>query len=445
MKILFISNELLGGSLCQQLLREGNDIKLYIGLDSWKGCLHNIVPQTDDWQSELSWVGKDGLIIFDDVGFGELQDELRAKGYRVVGGSAGGDRLELDREFFQSTLNSHGIKTLPSYNFDCLEEAIQFVKDNPDRWVIKQNGHICDLTYIGQSSDGKDVISILQNYLDSGLESVHLQQFVDGVEVGVGRYFNGENWIGPIEFNVEHKHLCNDDIGPLTGEMGTLMRYSPEEALPIFNTVMAPLKNHLKEIGFKGDFDINCIATEENIWPLEATARFGWPATATQCGIHQSPWVEFLSAVADGTDYDLQVKEGWGISVVIGTPPFPYQPETVSLNEETSEKSKVVVGFRSELCVEEMERLYFDQVARSDNEALLQLTGKHGISMQVIGFGKDIVAARDNVYSLVEKLIVPKAIYRTDIGLRFLESGFQKLIDWGGVSYSHKKVSDEPR
>jgi cystathionine beta-lyase family protein involved in aluminum resistance len=36
----------------------------------------------------------------------------------------------------------------------------------------------------------------------------------------VARFFNGNDWVGPIEINVEHKSFLNDNIGPLTAEMG---------------------------------------------------------------------------------------------------------------------------------------------------------------------------------------------------------------------------------
>ena len=46
------------------------------------------------WRAELPWLGKDGLIIFDQNGWGKDQAELRKSGYSVVGSSEGGDKLE---------------------------------------------------------------------------------------------------------------------------------------------------------------------------------------------------------------------------------------------------------------------------------------------------------------------------------------------------------------
>ena len=40
--------------------------------------------------------------------------------------------------------------------------------------------------------------------------------------MAVGAFFNGNDFIYPINVNFEHKKLFPGDIGPFTGEMGTL-------------------------------------------------------------------------------------------------------------------------------------------------------------------------------------------------------------------------------
>ena len=57
------------------------------------------------------------------------------------------------------------------------------------------------------------------------MDSIVIQKKVEGVEIAVARFFNGSDWVGPIEINVEHKDLFNGNLGPKTGEMGTLLWY----------------------------------------------------------------------------------------------------------------------------------------------------------------------------------------------------------------------------
>ena len=256
MRVLFISGELIAGDLPYRLLEEGCDVKLFIEHPDQQDCQSGFVTKIDDWRSELNWVGKSGLIVFDDVGFGEIQDQLRRDGFRVFGGSAGGDQLELDREFAQRKFADFGLEVLPTLRFEQPADAARHIKVvAPCRWVVKQNNHDSALCYVGQFEDGSDAVDILESYQIAGIRDISLQMAADGVELSVARFFNGLDWVGPIELNIEHKALCDGDIGPKTGEMGNLAWYGGEKDQPLFNKVLAPLKPYLVESGFRGDID----------------------------------------------------------------------------------------------------------------------------------------------------------------------------------------------
>jgi len=100
-RVLFISGELIAADLAYTLKKEGCEVRLFIDNKSDKDSFDGMVEKTTNWEDDLGWVGKDGLIIFDDVGYGNIQDKLRSEGYLVIGGSSDGDKLELDREYAQ--------------------------------------------------------------------------------------------------------------------------------------------------------------------------------------------------------------------------------------------------------------------------------------------------------------------------------------------------------
>lgn len=90
------------------------------------------------------------VIVFDDTGFGEIADKLRAQGRFVVSGSVYTDRLEEDREFGQQEMKRLGLLVLTQWDFVNFDDCINFIKQNPARYIWKPSGNI--------SSDMKGIL-----------------------------------------------------------------------------------------------------------------------------------------------------------------------------------------------------------------------------------------------------------------------------------------------
>jgi phosphoribosylamine-glycine ligase len=223
MKFLFVTFESLSADLAWQLKKEGHDVKMYCHNQGEKDVGLGFFDKVDEWESLKDWAD---VIIFDDIGFGTKAEQLRNEGKFVVGGSPYTDKLELDREFGQSELNSVGVDVLPSWNFTSFDEAIEFVKKNPDRYVLKPSGKAQsekELLFVGQEEDGKDILQILEHYKinwSKKIKEFQMQKFAEGVEIAVGTFFNGKDFVMPICVNFEHKRLFPQELGPSTGEMG---------------------------------------------------------------------------------------------------------------------------------------------------------------------------------------------------------------------------------
>lgn len=428
MKVLFISGELISGDLAYKLKKEGCDVKLFIDDENMRDCLDGLVEKIDNWKDQLNWVGKEGLIVFDDVGYGEDQDTLRKEGYTVLGAGARGDILELDRVHAQEILKSVGVidEKFETKNFN-IDDAIRFVASNGGKWVIKQADHNTAINYIGSLEDGSDSLNVLKNYREvfGGECKVSLQSRVYGVEIALGRFFNGREWIGPCVINFEHKHLCDGDVGPLGGETGTLMWFDGNEQNKLFQKTLAKLKDHLSEINYRGYIDINCIVNEDDIYPLELTSRFGSSTIETQQEIQISPWKDFLFAVAKGDGFNAEFKKGYCINVAITVPPFPYR---------TTDKSIINRGaniFFSNLGFKDFEHIHFEGVSVKDD--VYFTAGNLGYVMYITNCNSDIERARGEVYKIIDKIMIPKMFYRSDIGTRFLKKDKELLEKWGWI------------
>ncbi|MDP2907403.1 MAG: phosphoribosylamine--glycine ligase, partial [Nanoarchaeota archaeon] len=324
---LFISISNLIGDIAWQIVKEGHNVKYFVEEEDEKDVADGFVPKVDDWQKEVAWAD---CIIFDDVlGQGTKAKKLREQGKLVIGGTPYTDKLEDDRAFGQEELKKYGVSILPYKDFTSFDEAINFVKENPGRYVVKPSGeaqNIKGLLFVGEEEDGKDVIQVMDSYRKAWAKKIpefQLQKRVVGVEVAVGAFFNGKEFIYPINVNFEHKKLFPGELGPPTGEMGTSMFWSGPNK--IFNQTLKKMEAKLAEEGYVGYIDINCIVNNYGIYPLEFTSRFGYPTISIQQESMLIPIGEFFYELAKGEKAKLRVKSGFQMGVRVVVPPFPFK------------------------------------------------------------------------------------------------------------------------
>ena len=421
-KFLFVSLDGLIADIAWQVVKEGHEVQLSTESPSEKEIGNGFVPKTDDWEREVEWAD---VIVFDDVlGQGAKAQKLRDAGKPVVGGTPYTDRLEDDRAFGQQELKSAGVSIIPQENFTSFDDAIAFVQTNPNRYVIKPSGeaqNLKQLLFVGEDEHGADVIQVLEDYKRawaSRIKEFQLQRRIVGVEVAIGAYFNGKEFVLPINVNFEHKKLFPGDIGPSTGEMGTAMFWSEPNRL--FTATLKKMETRLKEEGYVGYIDVNCIVNSNGIYPLEFTARFGYPTISIQQEGMLTPIGEFLHRLAEGSITRFKARSGFQVGVRIVVPPFPFRdPETF----ETSSKDAVII-FKKPV----REGVHIEDVKTIDNEWLV--TGTSGVVLIVVGLGSTMKQAQRQVYNRIENIMIPNMFYRKDIGDRWFED-FDRLHTWG--------------
>ena len=164
-KFLFVSKDALVSDIAWQVAKEGNETKYFIESREEKDIADGFVSKTDDWRKDLDWAD---VVVFDDVlGQGKIAQDLRNRGKKVIGGTVYSDTLEDDRSFGQRELKRHGVKIIPFWEFSSFDEAIRFVNEHPDEYVIKPSGeaqNIKRLLFVGQEKDGSDVVRVLESY-----------------------------------------------------------------------------------------------------------------------------------------------------------------------------------------------------------------------------------------------------------------------------------------
>jgi phosphoribosylamine--glycine ligase len=421
-KFLFVSYDALISDIAWEVVKEGHDVKYWIRDEKSKDVGDGFVPKTDNWENELDWAD---IVVFDDVlGMGSRAADIRKKGKIVIGGTAYTDQLEDDRTFGQEELKKYGVPILPFQEFTDFDEAIAYILSNPSKYVLKPSGEAQNykrLLFVGEEDDGKDVIQMLQAYKKIWSDKVkvfQLQKRVTGVEVAVGAFFNGKEFMTPINVNFEHKKLFPGNIGPATGEMGTTMYWS--EPNKLFACTLWKMENKLRDEGYIGYMDVNCIVNAQGIYPLEFTARFGYPTISIQQEGINMPMSEFLYGMATGNLKEFKTKRGFQMGVRIVMPPFPFTDDE-TYNTYTKD---AVIGFKRA----NLEGIHIEDV-RLDKEEWL-VADNSGVVLIVAGIGQTMKQAKAQAYSRVANIMIPGMYYRDDIGERWVEDS-DRLHAWG--------------
>jgi phosphoribosylamine--glycine ligase len=421
-RFLFVSLSGLIGDIAWQIQKEGHEVRYFIEAEKERDIADGFVPKSPDWQADVDWAD---VIVFDDtLGQGRKAQALRASGKRVIGGTEYIDRLEDDRSFGQEELKKAGVSIIPYRDFESFDDAIDHVQENPGRYVIKPSGEAQNVKrrlFVGEEDDGQDVIRMLEAYKKAYADEIkvfQLQRRVVGVEVAVGAFFNGKEFVTPVNINFEHKKLFPGNLGPSTGEMGTSMFWSMPNRL--FNQTLAKMGPRLAEERYIGYVDLNCIVNANGIYPLEFTARFGYPTIFIQQEGMITPIGDFFYELAGGEVARFKGKSGFQLGVRIVVPPFPFDDDATF--ESVSKNAAIVFkkGAPEEVHIEDVKQIHGQWL----------VAGTSGVVLTVVGLGPTMKQAQAQVYTRIRNILIPNMYYRTDIGDRWYEDS-DKLHNWG--------------
>ncbi|MEO5702738.1 MAG: phosphoribosylglycinamide synthetase C domain-containing protein [Gammaproteobacteria bacterium] len=426
MRVLGIGEYNSLGDMYFRLAAAGHEVRVFIEAPEAHDIFKGMIYRSSDWRAELPWIkeaGTDGIILFESAAKGELQDQLRRDGYHVIGSSAFGDRLESDRVFGQKILHGLGMPIAKTYAFDSYAQAIAFVHTTQCRYVYKNNGSESASTrnYVGEMDNGADMIALLSLHQSRWRGNVQpdfiLMEHIEGIEVGVGAYFNGHEFLTPACLDWEHKRFFPGDLGELTCEMGTIVTY--RGAATIFDLTLSRLTEQLRESNYCGYINLNTIVNENGIWPLEFTCRFGYPGFAICDALHAEGWDQIFRKMIARSELDIKTRDGFAAGVVLTVPPFPYEYGYDDLSKGTP------ICFSDNLTEADKHNLHFGEVALLGSQLIT--SGSVGYVMVVTGTGETVPAAQQQVYDRVRKVVVPNMRYRTDIGDKLVRHDLGQL------------------
>ncbi len=419
MKILVISRWGEAADTALRMKLEGNEIRLWIKDPEYNRFIYEgMIDKVKDWKLSVSWAE---LIYFDSNPLDDIWKQVH-KLKPCYQGSEFAELLEHDREYAHKLMKTLKINGPESKTYDKIQEVYKHLKEHKVPHVVKpfgpkvQSEHII----IGQYPDNSDSIGLLERFEGEKIpvEGIEVEEKIEGIEVGYSAWFNGKDWVYPINVNFQHKPFADGDrgngLGYLTGEMGTVMTYLEDRDNKFFKACLDPIKPILKENNYRGQIDIGLIVTKEGKpYALEYTPRNGTPSQYIEYRLHKTPITDLVEGVTKGTMKQFEVSKDWSIGVVVVTPGYPD-------NKEVKKKSAGTPIFK--VGKDNAAEIHFYEAKKKEGK--FYTSEGMGYPLVATSTGKDIESCRGSVYDILDKktgVYIPNSWYRNDIGQRVIK------------------------
>ncbi len=354
------------------------------------------------WSADLVVIGPEVPLV------AGAADAVRAAGIACFGPSAEAARIEGSKAFAKDVMAAAGVPTARSE-----------VVDNPARldaalsrfgppWVVKD-----DRLAAGKGVVVTDDPELARAHALTLLEDGHpvlLESYLDGPEASlfclVDSGADQRGAVVPLLPAQDFKRVGEGDVGPNTGGMGAYapLPWAPESLVTdVVARIVRPVVDELAKRGvpFSGLLYAGLALTAEGPQVIEFNCRFGDPEAQAVLALLRTPLAGLLYATATGTlarQPPLRWEPGAAVTVVLAADGYPGTPRTGDVITGADGEGVLHAGTR-----------------RREDGAVVSAGGR---VLSVVGTGADIGTAREQAYQRIERVHLPGAHYRTDIGLR---------------------------
>ncbi len=355
------------------------------------------------------------MVAPDDPLVAGLVDHLEAKGITAYGPRQNAALIEGSKVFTKQLMIQYGIPTAAYASFTGYDEAVAYVRAQGAPIVVKADGLAAGKGVIVARTveEAEEALKsiLLDKVFGASGSSVVIEEFLEGQEMSLLSFVDGTT-VKPMAPSQDHKQVFDNDQGPNTGGMGT---YSPlphipesvvEEALA---NIVRPMAEALVKEGrpFKGILYAGLMLTNKGVKTIEFNARFGDPETQVLLPKLKTDLVDIMLATLDGTldQLDIEWTDEAAVCVVLASPGYP-----------GSYPTGLTISGLDQVSPEAM--VFHAGTALGPSGEIVTAGGR---VLNVVGLGKDIAEARENVYAEVRKISFDGAHYRTDIAAKALK------------------------
>jgi phosphoribosylamine--glycine ligase len=435
MKIALSSYAGYGAWFAAVMRMQGHSVDYYLSMNKYADVMQGIAPtpfvkfhdnRKSDENIGFPDYSKYDVSVFDLTGR-ERQADHSSNQTPTIGDGSTHKMLEEDRLFGIEMMENAGIDVPAWEVFTDVSTAKSFIKETKKRYVYKPNGgqdQDAGTTYVSYSDT--DMLEYIDKlFLLSKGSPFILQEFKPGIEVSVEGWFNGNDFYC-LNCTLEEKKFMNDGIGPNTGCSGNLV-FTLNPGSRVFTEGLAKAREVLSALGYRGMIDLNTIATEEKLYGLEWTPRFGYDASATLFNMYGGDFGELLKRVATGGIPEQKWKAEYGVSARITIPPYPTEIRLAKV------KGIPVKGIDINSEEELMKTYFYDVMMQgSGKSAELVCAGVNGLICCPIEVSATPQGAFAQLDARIEKIEIPDMQHRTDLQKSIMKRFF-KLKEMGWI------------
>ncbi len=403
MKFLLVSKEGDSAAVGQRLLAEGNDVRLFVKAEQYRGEPQGIIPQVASLNQALSWTPD--IVLVGETGLVKEANVFRMRNYKVFGGQPIADTLEHDRFQAIKWLEENGVRVPLTLQFSTTAEAKKFLlaQERESRWVIKYDNQDIFSSYIGKHVD--DIVAFMGKVPPRG--KFILQRFVEGLfETSVELWFVNGKRLSPPNGTIEQKRFLTGDMGPQTGCQSSLCWKYQDNAKMVTEIFTDELLVSIAGFKLTSPMDVAVIISKKDKRPhvLELTPRIGLSAIFAVFAIMENDFGEFLYDALNGQNPDMRLTNEVGFALTVSVPPYPYD---VKKQEISNQK----IDLKPEL----LEHVWLCDAYYDKQQGFV--TGGHdGLVCYITQADKDANKAIERTKEIAKGLNISRVQYRTDAG-----------------------------
>ena len=346
-----------------------------------------------------------------------IVDEFTRRKMKIFGPDRKGAQLESSKVYSKQFMRRYNIPTAPFRVFTTFAEAMGFCKSIEYPAVIKADGLAAGKGAVVVRSLAEATATIdqfmVKKTLGAAGSKIVIESFLPGLEVSLMAITDGKTIMSLLP-SQDHKQLYDGDRGPNTGGMGAYCPtpFTSQELLEeVHEHILLPTLKGLQTegINYKGVIYAGLMLTSFGPKVLEFNCRFGDPETQAVLPLLKTDFLEVLQATVNqklAGIQQLEWKPGASSCVVMASKGYPGKYNTgVQINGLQAQYENGCHVFHA---------------GTGTRQGKLVTGG--GRVLGVMATDKDLPAAINRAYKLVQRIRFDGATYRKDIGAKSRES-----------------------